>query len=92
MNQSTEVPADEPCQFVQYENIFAKAEQAISAAAQESHGNFQQADDHHDSSDPSARDVAQDELLMRKLVRCYSSESLSSVTSESSVQDNFMNV
>ncbi|XP_071791993.1 synaptotagmin-12-like isoform X2 [Asterias amurensis] len=95
VNQSTELPAaEEPDggQFVQYENIFAKAEQAVSAAALESHGNFQQADDHHDISDSASRDVSQDELLMRKLVRCYSSESLSSVTSESSVQENFMNV
>ncbi|XP_038073222.1 synaptotagmin-12-like isoform X2 [Patiria miniata] len=95
VDQSTDIPTpDDPGRFVEYETIFAKAEQAISAAAQESHAhavNLQPDVEHQDGSDAS-RDGTPDEILMRKLVRCYSSESLSSVTSESSVQDNFMNV
>ncbi|XP_022079221.1 synaptotagmin-12-like isoform X2 [Acanthaster planci] len=97
VDQSTDISApDDPDSggFVEYENIFAKAEQAISAAAQESHAhaaNLLPDTEQQDGAETS-RDGSPDELLMRKLVRCYSSESLSSVTSESSVQENFMNV
>ena len=64
-------------QFIQYENLLAKAEKAISAAAKESRRNHDGVFINEELSDFDANE--------RKLVRCYSSESLNSVNSESSV-------
>ncbi|XP_063970110.1 synaptotagmin-12-like [Lytechinus pictus] len=91
VTQNTEIPVNETGQFIQYENLFVKAEQAISAAAQESRMPPPSvAPDvlNHNNAHADARDLADEDAIMRKLVRCYSSESLTSVTSESSVQEN----
>ncbi|XP_071825323.1 synaptotagmin-12-like isoform X1 [Apostichopus japonicus] len=72
-----EFSMSESGQFIQYENLFAKAEKAISAAAKESRRNH---DGMYINEDHSEYDVTS-----KKLVRCYSSESLNSVNSESSV-------
>ncbi|XP_071498361.1 synaptotagmin-12-like [Diadema antillarum] len=89
VTQNTEIPVNETGQFIQYENLFVKAEQAISAAAQESRlpqpTSAPEVLNHHNAD---SRDLVDEDAIMRKLVRCYSSESLTSVTSESSVQEN----
>ncbi|XP_072045462.1 synaptotagmin-12-like isoform X2 [Amphiura filiformis] len=87
VNHTTEIPVEETGQFIQYENIFAKAEKAISAAANESRNNWPEGDGDLELNE----NTIEDDLDIRKLVRCYSSESLSSVTSESSVQEPFTN-
>ena len=87
VNQTTEIPIEETGQFIQYENIFADAERAVSAAANESRNNISPNDDRN----LEVNQNIEDDLDIRKLVRCYSSESLSSVTSESSIQEPLAN-
>ncbi|XP_078000612.1 synaptotagmin-12-like [Glandiceps talaboti] len=85
INSSTEtgIPVSQRDSFIQYEGIFERAHNAVV-----SDNKSRQIERELESSDTEARDTVEDEIGVRRLERCYSSESLSS---DSSIVDNFLN-
>ncbi|XP_070533644.1 synaptotagmin-12-like isoform X3 [Ptychodera flava] len=82
----TGIPVSQRDSFIQYEDIFERAHNAVV-----SDNKSRQVERDLDSSDNETRDVVEDEIGIRRLERCYSSESLSSTTSESSIIENCFN-
>ncbi|NP_001161666.1 synaptotagmin B-like protein [Saccoglossus kowalevskii] len=81
----TGIPVSQTDSFIQYEDVNEGAQNAAVS------GKEQPQVEQADYSDTEARDTVDEEIGVRRLERCCSTDSISSTTSDSSIGDNFFN-